>query len=133
MNYGELAKALFERRSAVVYVEAVSDPTWNGQPNQCHENVQRWTMRNPSHCLVRGFLVISDTIFELHSIVAREDGSLLDVTPLSWRCPFIRLEMSEEEFAEYRRRYSQLIYPLTGLSNVPIPQQDEDEPGDMAW
>src|SRR4051794_37608425 len=50
------------------------------RPNDCHGNVDSWVRLHPQHHTVRGFLVISDNLFNKHSVV--DTGpELLDITP----------------------------------------------------
>ena len=78
------------------------------QPGQqdCHTNVERWCHIHPEHKPVRGWLVFEGYTrfgfcrFIAHSVVEDEHGRLFDPTPTraSHRHPFLREEMSEEEY-----------------------------------
>jgi hypothetical protein len=114
MNGLELAKSLFEKIDQAKHVESVSDPNWQGEPTKCHQNVERWIASHPADRPVRGYLVTSPNeygaLFDLHSVVLRQDGSLIDVTPLDYRCPFIMYDMSDAMFRECRKSLSQIPY-----------------------
>ena len=132
MDRNALAKALFERRCEAKRIEKVADLKWDGVAGRCHENVDRWIAMHPDDRPVRGYSVISSTDsfahFDLHSVVERRDGSLIDVTPPPYCHPFIRYPMSEIDFDVCKRRFSQITYP-TELSVKDIPYQNEDDPG----
>jgi hypothetical protein len=102
MNGVELGRSLFEEIDQAVRVEPVADPDWHGLPGKCHENVERWVALHPTDRPVRGYLVSSPSkigaVFDLHSVVQRRDGSLVEVTPLAYQCTFIRHEMSDNQF-----------------------------------
>lgn len=50
------------------------------RPNDCHGNADGWVELHPEHHAIHGFLVISDYMFNKHSVV--DTGSeLLDITP----------------------------------------------------
>jgi hypothetical protein len=113
MNPMALAKTLFERLDQAVRIEPVSDPSWHGLPGKCHDNVEKWIALHPSDRAFRGFLItpiFSGALFDLHSIVQRQDGSLVDVTPLAYPCRFIRYELSVAQFEACRKHCNQLPY-----------------------
>jgi hypothetical protein len=132
MNRDELGRSLFEQLDQGVFVESVTDPDWQGEPGKCHENVERWIALHPADRPVRGYLVtpLSDfcAIFALHSLVRRQDGSLVDVTPLEYQCRFIRYEMSDRQFGECKRHLGQIVYlPMDWADFLAMPVTD-DEP-----
>jgi hypothetical protein len=50
------------------------------RPSDCHRNADAWVELHPKHRVVRGFLVMSDRLFNKHSVV--DTGAvLLDITP----------------------------------------------------
>jgi len=127
----ELARSLFEQLDQAVRVEPVTDPDWQGEPGKCHENVERWIALHPADRPVRGYLVtpLSDfgAIFDLHSLVQRQDGSLADVTPLQYPCRFNRYEMSDNQFEACRTHFSQLPYTSADLSDFWAMPLTDDE------
>lgn len=49
-------------------------------PSDCHGNADAWVKLHPEHRAVRGFLAMSDRLFNKHSVV--DTGAvLLDITP----------------------------------------------------
>ena len=131
MDRNALAKALFESLCEAKRFEKVADPKWDGVVGSCHENVDRWIAMHPDDRPVRGYSVISSTDsfahFDLHSVVERRDGSLIDVTPPPYCHPFIMRPMSETDFNVCKRYFSQITYP-TNLSVSDIFCQNEDDP-----
>lgn len=128
----ELARDLFGRLDQAMRVEPVTDPDWQGEPGHCHENVARWIALHPTDRPVRGYLVSSPSevgaVFDLHSVVQREDGSLVDVTPLQYQCAFIRYEMSDDQFDECRRHLSQIGHPPVELADLELMSSTDEEP-----
>lgn len=85
----------------------VSIGDWRPQPNCCHDNVDIWLTRNPSHKAIRGFLVLDYWLFvgmAAHSAVELEDGTLAEITPLQAGAvrPFIRFRGTDDEFKPFR-------------------------------
>lgn len=121
MKRGEVASSLFERLGQGMFIEPVTDPDWVGLPNNCHENVKAWIALHPRDRTIRGFLVTplsgGGTIFDLHSVIQREDGSLVDVTSLPYRLRFIRYEFSENEFEENKWHLARMVHPPMMLSD----------------
>lgn len=60
---------------------------WRPEPNDCHNNVDRYVAFDPSYKAVRGWLyfafedVLPYVTFTHHSVVEAPDGVLLDITP----------------------------------------------------
>jgi hypothetical protein len=53
---------------------------FEAKADDCHGNAAKWVLLHPQHRIVRGFLQISDYLFNKHSVV--DTGLLfLDITP----------------------------------------------------
>ena len=129
MNRAELAQSLFERIEQSVRVEPVTNPGWHGEPNKCHENVERWIAQHPTDQAIRGYLVTTanevGALFDLHSVVQREDGSMVDVTPLPYSCSFIKLDLTDDQFEMCRKHLNQIPYSIGDGSDFwSIPMTD---------
>jgi hypothetical protein len=132
MNGVEFARSLFERLDEAVYVDPVTDPTWQGDFNKCHENVDRWIALHPEDRSVRGYLVVSATefsaLFDLHSVVERKGGPLIDVTPLRYRLRFIQCSLSDNQFEACKRYFNQLPYIIEGVGYPETSACEDDLP-----
>ena len=66
----------------------------------CHENAKRWIDAHPDHSIVRGWIIVTDFLLDAHSVIADDQGALIDVTPRvsQQRLPFIRHPGTEDEF-----------------------------------
>ncbi len=131
MNGVEFARSLFERLVEAIFVDPVTDLAWQGDFNKCHENVERWIAFHPEDRAVRGYLVTSpiefSALFDLHSVVERKDGSLIDVTPLRYRLPFIQCSLSDNQFEACKRHFNQLPFMVEDVG-YPEMTIEDDEP-----
>ena len=104
-----LVRAVCSRRGdgAVVPFQAVRAPDWVPSQFWCHANTRAWVDRNPDWKVVHGWLMDEkgDGSVELfaHSVVARPDGVLVDVTPspLPPVLPFIAHRGPASDYAEF--------------------------------
>ena len=104
----ELAHRLYQRRDEAVVVPIRDCRSADFEPTEqdCHGNVDRWCRAYTHHKPVRGWLVSEGYSrpgicrFIAHSVVEDERGLLFDITPsrASHRYPFLREEMTEEEY-----------------------------------
>jgi hypothetical protein len=53
------------------------------KPDDCHGNAERWVVLHPQHKVVRGFLVMTNCVFNKHSVIDTGCSKLLDITPRS--------------------------------------------------
>ena len=85
MTSQELAKTLHTLSAArdVKHLTLATNEQLDGfspKAEDCHGNADRWVRLHPQHDAIHGFLVISDYLFNKHSVV--DTGSeLLDITP----------------------------------------------------
>jgi hypothetical protein len=54
---------------------------FEAKPADCHGNVERWVLLYPQHTIVRGFLRISESVFNKHCVIDTGRPKLLDITP----------------------------------------------------
>lgn len=101
------AKSVIARRETATNVRFESvqlgEGVWVPQKYYCHANVETWVFHNPSHKAVLGYLISEPSpgrwLVYAHSVVEREDGTLIDITPMhgSQSYPFIRHVGTDEE------------------------------------
>jgi hypothetical protein len=117
-----LAEALFakvEEAAHLVPVERMFDG-WRPRVGDCHGNAETIARLDPHYTVVRGWLHAGGyggAIFNAHSVVADENGTLLDFTPADSlvtydRRRFIRHPGSEEEFRRIviEQKHAQIYY-----------------------
>lgn len=99
---------IYGRRNEGIIVPRVEVTLTEGQllHHHCHINVNLWLKENPSHVGVSGWVLFdfggyfNFVRFCHHSVVQREDGTLIDITPTHAmdHYPFIIDPLPREQF-----------------------------------
>jgi hypothetical protein len=137
--FGQLLKRK-EDAVRVRFLEVESEG-WRPCANDCHNNVDEWTVRRPKSRAVRGWLFWEPDetgryTFMAHSVV-EESGRLMDITPIDANTPreglwFLPHSGNEVEFQAMKTACSCVVYPpittdeWRACQTVPI-----DEPPDL--
>jgi hypothetical protein len=79
-------------------------------PRECRamDSIVSWRSTCPR--IPRHALGTFGPLFDLHSVVQRQDGPLIDVTPLQYPCRFVRCELSNNDFESCKKHLGQISY-----------------------
>ncbi len=106
MDIAKYARGIVLRHSEGVLLErlAISMEGWVPTAGNCHGNVDRFVLANPTYRYVRGYLVFDtgsgNWRIVAHSVLMDPNGTMFDVTP-PWRCeryPFVRHVGHDDDF-----------------------------------
>lgn len=105
---------LFARRNEGVIVQPaeIQIGDWQPQENECHRNVGTVCANRAEFTPVRGWLffpltypapLVNFVLFNAHSVISNEDGTLFDITPsrASQSYPFIRAKENDGDFLKF--------------------------------
>ena len=71
--------------------------------------------------------------FSAHSVVEKEDGTMMDITPSDPGQAFLRPEGREEQFFEIRSLSPRLRFPKNEEIEEPTRREDEGKFSESGW